>query len=214
MAEKKDTPSLLAGPHTVTSASVGTALTIGSGTITAFTMNQSATAQIDDLTPLTLVDPVASSVASAVTASAGTGTAGTGVYSVNGGVGAPATLNITTTTSGIGTINSVVSGGQYTTFPPSPATLTFVSGTGSLTGSTVTLTPAAPSPLVGYRTIYSANMAALKCMLEPRPNVPLTPGVTAPTWPKTVMGAGTVPTFNNGCWVQSCPANMTFTVTC
>jgi len=211
MSEK---PTPLASPHTVTSASVGTALTQGAGTITAFTMNQPATAQTDDLTPLTLVDPVASAVASAATASVGTGTAGTGVYSVNGGVGAPATLNITSAAGGISAINSVVSGGQYTTFPPSPATLTFVSGTGSLTGSTVTLTPAAPSPLVGYRTIYSANMAALKCELEPRPNVPMTPGITAPTWPKSILPAGVVPAFNNGCWVTSCPANMTFTVTC
>jgi len=34
-----DKPTLLASPHTVTSASVGTALTQGAGTITAFTMN-------------------------------------------------------------------------------------------------------------------------------------------------------------------------------
>jgi len=102
MSEK---PTPLASPHTVTSASVGTALTQGAGTITAFTMNQPATAQTDDLTPLTLVDPVTSAVASAATASVGTGTAGTGVYSVNGGVGAPATLNITSAAGGISAIN-------------------------------------------------------------------------------------------------------------
>ena len=210
-----DKPTLLASPHTVTSASVGTALTQGAGTITAFTMNQPATAQVDDLTPLTLVDPAYTIVSSAATAAAGTGTAGTGVYSVNGGVGTPATLNITSTATGIGTINSVASGGQYTTFPPSPATLTFVSGTGSLTGSTVTLTEAiAPGIEPPSRVIFSACMAALKSMLEPRPSVPLTPGITAPTWPKALMSSGTVPAFNNGCWVQSCPANMTFTVTC
>ena len=214
MAEKKETPTTLAA-NTVTSASVGTALTQGAGSITAFTMNQPTSAQTDDLTPLTLVDPAYTIVSAAAIAAAGTGTAGTGVYQVNGGVGSPAQLNITSTVTGIGTINSVARGGQYTTFPPSPATLTFVSGTGSLTGSTVNLTESiAPGIEPPSRVIFSANMAALKCLLEPRPNVPLTPGVTAPTWPKTVMGAGTVPTFNNGCWVQSCPANMTFTVTC
>ena len=214
MAEKKDAPTPQASAHTVTSASVGTALTQGAGTITAFTMNQPTSAQTDDLTPLTLVDPAYTIVSAVSVGTAGTGTAGTGVYAVQGGVGSPATVNVTSTTGGISAV-SVASGGQYTTFPPSPASLTFVSGTGSLTGSTINLTEAmAPGIEPPSRVLFSANMLALKCMYEPRPNVPLTPGVTAPTWPKTLLGAGTVPTFNNGCWVQSCPANMTFTVTC
>jgi hypothetical protein len=52
----------------------------------------------------------------------------------------------------------------------------------------------------------------LACMNEPRPNVPLTPGLTAPTWPKALMGVNPIQ-FANGCFVQSCPANTTFTVT-
>ena len=41
----------LATAHTVTSASIGTALTTGAGTISAFTMNQPTAASTDDLTP-------------------------------------------------------------------------------------------------------------------------------------------------------------------
>jgi hypothetical protein len=51
----------------------------------------------------------------------------------------------------------------------------------------------------------------LACMNEPRPGIALTPGLTAPTWPKTLMGVTPIP-FTNGCFVQSCPANTTFTV--
>jgi hypothetical protein len=119
--------------HTVTSASVGTVLTTGAGTITAFTLTQPTSTQVDDTTPLTLVDAAAAH-----------------------------------------------------------------------TGPT-------PPP----HTIFSANMRALACLNEPRPGVGLTPGMTAPTWPKNVAGpATTAIPFTNGCFVQSCPANVTFTVTC
>jgi cytoskeletal protein RodZ len=122
-----------ASPHTVTSASVGTALTTGAGSITAFTLTQPTSTQVDDSTPLTLVDAAAA--------------------------------------------------------------------------------PTGPGPLP--RAIFSANMRALASLYEPRPGVGLTPGMTAPTWPKNVLGPAAVSIpFTNGCFVQSCPANMTFTVTC
>ncbi len=123
---------LAASPHTVTSASVGTAIATGAGTITAFTMNQPTSASVDDSTPLTLVDAAAAPTA---------------------------------------------------TSPPP-------------------------------RVLFSASLRALACEYEPRPGVALTPGATGPTWPKSILPAGVVPSFVNGCFVQSCPGNMTFTVTC
>src|SRR5215472_6610734 len=183
----RDEVTPFASPHTVTSASVVSVLTTGAGSITAITLNQPTSTSVDDQTPLTLVDAYYSAVASATVAAAGTGTAGTGVYQVNGGTGTPAQLNITSAAGGITSINSVVNGGQYTTFPPSPATLTLISGTGSLTGSTVNLTEAVPSGPAA-RTLYSASLRALACEYEPRPAVPLTPGITAPTWPKSLVG--------------------------
>jgi hypothetical protein len=85
-----------------------------------------------------------STVASATIGTAGSGgTAGTAVYSIGGGSGTTtATLNITIAGGVLSAINSVANAGSYTTFPPSPATLTYVSGTGTgLTGATVNLTP-------------------------------------------------------------------------
>jgi hypothetical protein len=130
MADKQPEPRV-ASPHTVTSASVGTALVTGAGTITAFTMTQPTSASTDDSTPLTLLDQAA--------------------------------------------------------------------------------VPVGPQPPA--KTLYSASLRALACEYEPRPGVGLTPGMTAPTWPKTIVPAGIVIPFTNGLWVQSCPANTTFTVT-
>jgi hypothetical protein len=128
-AMAKEPEPLVAAPHTVTSASVGTVLVTGAGTISAFTMAQLTSAATDDLTPLTLVDAAA----------------------------AP------TSTSG----------------PPA--------------------------------VLYSASLRALACEYEPRPGVALTPGTTAPTWPKSLSSIS-IP-FSNGLFVQSCPTNTTFTVT-
>jgi hypothetical protein len=119
-----------ATPHTVTSASIGTALVTGAGSISAFTMAQPTSTSTDDSTQLVLVDAAA----------------------------AP--------------------------------------------------TPTSPPPKI----LWAANLRALACMNEPRPGIGLTPGLTAPTWPKTLMSATAIP-FTNGCFVQSCPANTTFTVT-
>jgi hypothetical protein len=200
--------------NTVTSASVGTLLKSGSGTITAFTMNQPTSAQVDDMTPLTLVDPTTLAVGTVAIAAGGTtGVSGSAVYQVSGGTGTPAQFNVTVAGGAITAIGSPVNPGNYTVFPTSPAALTYVSGAGSgVAGATVNLTPIPNGPA---RTIYSANMRALACEYEPRPGMPLTPALTAPTWPKNIAGpAATSIPFTNGCFVQSCPANTTFTVTC
>jgi hypothetical protein len=199
--------------NTVTSASVGTLLKSGAGTITAFTMNQPTSASVDDSTPLTLVDPTTLGVGTAAIAAGGTtGVAGTAVYQVSGGTGTPAQFNVTVAGGAITAIGSPVNPGSYTVFPTSPAALTYVSGTGSgVAGATVNLTP---TPNGFARTIYSASLRALACEYEPRPGIALTPGLTAPTWPKSICPTTVIPSFTNGCFVQSCPANMTFTVTC
>jgi hypothetical protein len=116
--------------NTVTSASVGTVLTTGAGSITAMTMNQPTSTATDLLTQLVLVDAAAAPTA--------------------------------------------------TSLPP--------------------------------HVLFAANLTALACLNEPKPNVPLTPGMTAPTWPKS-LGAIAI-AFTAGCYVKSCPANVTFTVTC
>jgi hypothetical protein len=125
MAQEPEPQPLVATPHTVTSASVGTALATVAGTISAFTMAQPTSTSTDDSTQLVLVD---SAVA-----------------------------------------------------------------------------PTGPVPI-----LYAANLRALACEYEPRPGVALTPGMTAPTWPKSLSSIAI--SFSNGCWVQSCPANTTFTV--
>jgi hypothetical protein len=92
--------------------------------------------------PQTENNNINSTVASAVKAADGTaGIDGTAVYALTGGTGTQATLNVTWA-GGVMTVNSVASAGSYTVLPPSPATLTYVSGTATgWTGATVTLTP-------------------------------------------------------------------------
>jgi len=70
-----------------------------------------------------------------------------------------------------------------------------------------------PAAGVSPKVIFSANLTALACLFEPRPGMPLTPGVTAPTWPKTLVPATTTLSFTNGMYIASCPANTTFTAT-
>lgn len=85
-----------------------------------------------------------STFASAAIQAAGSGgTNGTAVYSVGGGTcPTPPTLNITIAGGVLSVINSVANAGNCSVFPPSPAALTYVSGTGTgLTGATVNLTP-------------------------------------------------------------------------
>ena len=110
-----------------------------------------------------------STVASAVKAADGAGGVnGSAVYSVGGGSGSTtATLNVTWT-AGVMAVNSVANAGSYTTFPPSPSTLTYVSGTATgWTGATVTLTPtdlhtqaAASNPILTTSAAVTRNAEA------------------------------------------------------
>ncbi|HEY6022135.1 MAG TPA: hypothetical protein VIY48_20380 [Candidatus Paceibacterota bacterium] len=71
------------------------------------------------------------------------GVDGTAVYRVNGGTGSSgASVNVTVSGGVITAINSVAGAGSYSVFPPSPATLSYISGTASgVTGASVNLTP-------------------------------------------------------------------------
>ena len=103
-----------------------------------------------------------STVASATTNASGSGGVnGTAVYSVGGGTGSAATLNCTWS-SGTLTINSVASHGSYTVLPPSPATLTYVSGTASgWTGASVNLTATNNAALAFATTPIPTTNAAV-----------------------------------------------------
>ena len=70
---------------------------------------------------------------------------------------------------------------------------------------------AAPGFGAVNKVLFSASLRALACEYEPRPGVALTPGTTAPTWPKTINPVNI--SYATGIFVLSCPANMTFTVT-
>ena len=95
-----------------------------------------------------------------------------------------------------------------------------VTGAGSLTAMAVTVLPTSNDQVTpvcitdgpGGPTIYSATMLAMSFLFEPRPNVALTPGTTAPTYPRALMGTHAVP-FANGLYVQSCPANISLSLT-
>ena len=118
---------------------------------------------------LELNSSINSTVASAVMAASGAGGVnGSAVYSVGGGAGpTTATLNVTWT-AGVMAVNSVANAGSYTTFPPSPAALTYVSGTATgWTGATVTLTPtdnhtlaAASNPILTTSAAVTRNAEA------------------------------------------------------
>jgi hypothetical protein len=61
------------------------------------------------------------------------------------------------------------------------------------------------------KILYSATLSTLLFIFGIKPNIPLTPGLTAPASPFS-LGNITIP-FANGLFVQACPANLTFTVT-
>jgi hypothetical protein len=60
------------------------------------------------------------------------------------------------------------------------------------------------------RVLFASDQIGMEYLFEPRPGVALTPGTTAPAYPKTI--AANI-SFTNGCFVKSCPAGTTFTVT-
>lgn len=131
----------ISGSYTlVNPATANVAQDVGSGALANnASISQTVTIGAPQLENNSLIN---SSVASAAVNASGTGGVnGTAVYSVGGGTGTPATLNVTWA-AGVLTVNSVASAGSYTTFPPSPATLTYVSGTATgWTGASVNLTP-------------------------------------------------------------------------
>jgi hypothetical protein len=61
------------------------------------------------------------------------------------------------------------------------------------------------------RSIFSANQLALISLFEPRPGIGLTPGLTAPAFPRSVSPGSQA--FANGLYVQSCPAGVSLTIT-
>jgi hypothetical protein len=61
------------------------------------------------------------------------------------------------------------------------------------------------------RTLYAADLTSLLFLLEPKPDPTLSPGLTAPTYPKS-LGNISMP-FSNGIYVKSCPANVQFSIT-
>jgi hypothetical protein len=77
----------------------------------------------------------------------------------------------------------------------------------------LTLLDLAAAPVAGVppKVIWSGCLAALEYMFEPKPNIPLTPSLTATAWPRSVTPLQMA--FATGLYVASCPANVTFTVT-
>jgi hypothetical protein len=114
----------------------------------------------------------------------------------------------TVTSASVGTALVAVAG-TISAFTMTQPTAT---ATDDQTPLTLVDAAAAPTPTSSPpRVLFSANLRTLESYLfEPRPGVGLTPGMTAPTWPKSVSPFA-LP-FSNGCFVQSCPANVTFTV--
>jgi hypothetical protein len=62
----------------------------------------------------------------------------------------------------------------------------------------------------GGRSLFAATISALSFLFEPRPGVALTPGTTAPTFPRTLFSGSQA--FANGLYVASCPSGISVTV--
>jgi hypothetical protein len=61
------------------------------------------------------------------------------------------------------------------------------------------------------RSLFAATISALMFLFEPRPGVALTPGTTAPVFPRSLFAGSQA--FANGLYVQSCPPGISVTVT-
>jgi hypothetical protein len=93
-----------------------------------------------------------------------------------------------------------------------------VSAAGAITSITVAAVPTTTdkdtqvriTDGLGGRTLVAATISALAALFEPRPGVPLTPGLTAPTFPRSLFTGSQA--FANGLYVASCPTGMSFTV--
>lgn len=79
----------------------------------------------------------------------------------------------------------------------------------------LTLLDLAAAPTSGAppvpKTLFSAALQALAFVFGIKPNWPMTPTLTAPTWPQS-LGVKGVPAAN-GIYVASCPVGITFAVT-
>jgi hypothetical protein len=62
----------------------------------------------------------------------------------------------------------------------------------------------------GGHNLFAATISALAFLFEPRPGVALTPGTTAPTFPRSLFTGSQA--FANGLYVQSCPPGISVTV--
>jgi hypothetical protein len=93
-----------------------------------------------------------------------------------------------------------------------------VSAAGTISSITVaaaptitdTATPVSITDGPGGRTLFAATLLALIYLFEPRPGVALTPGTTAPVFPRSLF-TGSEP-FAHGLYVQNCPPGITVTV--
>jgi hypothetical protein len=73
---------------------------------------------------------------------------------------------------------------------------------------------AAPALVGPSAPLYAASLSDLTPVLFGiKPNIPLTPGMTAPAAPFSVGSFGTGRAFSNGVFVKSCPAGVTFSLT-
>ena len=89
---------------------------------------------------------------------------------------------------------------------------------GTITSITVAAAPNVPNKSdqvnitdgPGGRTLFSANELALIFLFEPRPGVALTPGTTAPTFPRNFFSGSQA--FANGLYVASCPTGISLVV--
>jgi hypothetical protein len=93
-----------------------------------------------------------------------------------------------------------------------------VAATGTISGIT-----AAAAPVItdkdtqicltdgpGGPILYAATLLGLVFLFEPRPGVALTPGTTAPVFPRSL---GISKSYKNGVYVQSCPTGISLSVT-
>jgi hypothetical protein len=93
-----------------------------------------------------------------------------------------------------------------------------VSAAGAITSITVAAVPTTTDKDTqvritdgpGGRNLFAATISALAFLWEPRPGVGLTPGITAPVFPRSLFTGSQA--FANGLYVQSCPPGISVTV--
>lgn len=106
------------------------------------------------------------------------GVDGTAIYRVDGGTGSSgASLNVTVSGGSIVSIDSIAGVGSYTVFPPTPTTLSYISGVGSgVTGATVNPIPvsnssraASSNPILTSSVAVNRSAEADNLMLDNLP---------------------------------------------